>query len=611
MNQEAHTTERRHHPDLSRSRRPSVPQAPWLALDRSRGVISRALTFPSAAALLSTAGAGCRSATLLARLEIGCVFMLRLHGHAWTLERIEIAGHAVTQAGETGTSRHSLEIALAAQLGVTSVESLDPALAGLDDRQWPVHQFSFALQTHRSSEPAGRTAQAVEAIRRGLGAEVRRINDLLDPMLVRLASDGNHLDVWTYNYLAHRDRGRFRSQFAQLYPLLLQTAVQAAPDSLESRLRIAVDLGLPVTDCLARLWNVRPATIRRLAGWPIARACKHWQADPAAFARTIDCIDPALLPRDQDAQWRSFDDAIRHAQSLATSNLWESPVASCWLRHRASLGWGRSNAARSNAQVGASLVGAIKRLRDGLACAMALEIGIKGAREMVPSADAVDCLLVGLSVRDLQRAAEKYGNALHKVRGVLTQEMAVVMGTALWPMLPRQWDCAEGARRARALTARHAFSEVADALENCLAQGDRFFELCFEATRFVVAFDDPATGVPCSAAEIRISYQRSGGWQPHVIQHRGRRNTIPSPRCNLALKEMLAWCKSREAQAHFRMGVELVAHRRRHGNDTTSAEALPLLRELRRIFGEGTYDNLLSEIAGDSAQGGVAIGDAR
>jgi hypothetical protein len=90
----------------------------------------------------------------------------------------------------------------------------------------------------------------------------------MDPEVRAAATAEGALRIATYNYLVHREHGKFRRQFARSFPSLLDAVANAAPGSLGAELRPLVDLGVPLVKGLAARWGVCPGVVRQLIGRP-------------------------------------------------------------------------------------------------------------------------------------------------------------------------------------------------------------------------------------------------------------------------------------------------------------------------------------------------------
>lgn len=322
-----------------------TPDACVQVILASQGPVVRAVVFPAASTLLLLGRhAGRVDACALMHLRGGALFLARLRGHAWSAQRVNMAAVVLTEVLAAGDSRGAAEARLAAALGIGGVELLDPVLDEDDKGPWPVEQVAAAMAAAGGRFLYRAAAGTLAAqIRTRILDESRFVFAGLDQAALQPACAAGRLDIWLYNYLADPPRRAYRAQFAALYPLLLPAAAHATLSSNLARLRAAVDLGLPLVDSLARLWEVRPAVIRFLARKPAALVGAEWQDAPDGVARILDVLPTERMPGDATTQWAGFNRAVAIARALARAMPWDSPAALAWLRYRAGLGWDRAD----------------------------------------------------------------------------------------------------------------------------------------------------------------------------------------------------------------------------------------------------------------------------
>jgi hypothetical protein len=581
--------------NIRRARGGTTTHAAVLAWEAADGPLAQAVCLPAAAACASSPDI---DATALMRLRDGTVFMARVPGHAWTMAGVELAATALQAALAAGDTRRLAEVRLAAALGVPCTQLLDPALADRDIAQWPVQGAADALGARglRAVFRAGALDLAAQ-LSAHVAEAARALLAGLDAKALEHAVTTGRLDTWVYNYLVHPAHGSYRMQFAKLYPLLLNAAALATPSGPQARLREAVDRALPLADCVARLWNVRPGVVRYLARKSAALVGPAWQRAPEGLARILHALPPERYPGSTQGEWAAFNSAVAEVRAAARALPWESPAALAWLRRRTAAGWMRDGHEAAPVRSDTALVESVERLREAFEQAILLEAEDRRARVVVPPAEVVVRRLIALLPRDLGRMAACFESALATSRAASALRMSVLLGQGFWPLTDVERSFAGGARRAVGLTSRAQLERAGIALRNCLGN-ERYALACRTAEVFVVLFIDTASDKACSAAQIRVTQDDAGVWRAKALHLLGASNKTAAPACAVALRELLGWCASPAGQAHIAEGAALAAHRHQRRGARRLLELQPLARALRHAVGDADYEAALGEVTG-------------
>jgi hypothetical protein len=575
--------------------------------------VSALIAFPAPAFLLGPPFLGhIRNLALLMLLD-GTVWMLELRGEAWSDERLGAAARILDRVSKQAFTKSSIECLLRKELGTRSISLEPPLLDRVDIRQWDIEKVAFALARH----PAARRSAAESCERREWAARAE-VRDALDEALccfvdrmdreaLRAATRGRRFDLRIYNYLAHREYRRYRLQFAETFPGLLQTAVVAEPRSLGEELRSIVDSGAPLIKGLAARWNVRPGVIRHLVGRASGDIGVQWMRDAKGLALALDALHPQDLPGDSAAEWSEFNRIVATGQRLFYQPIWESPAGLEWLRecvrrikreNRRALGlwlpaWGE--------------LAGIDRLRAALGESLRRETTdapshfAAGADEAIE--DAIDSAVLAMARRGLSETASLFSEELERARRKDEPTRQLLSGEVLMPLVPEDFVSADRTTRVAALTTDRQLRAHGTRMQNCLRFGfvrDLARQI---GTVFIVGLYDAPSGKALSTAEIKLVANRSRGAYRFITkQHTAMANRRPSRRCDNVLREFLLHCQTDAVREHLanswkKLGRSPVGQ---------SAQPVNLPAVMRCTLGAQHYEELLGRIreAND-------VGDAR
>lgn len=567
--------------------RPAATERGWSATIDHRatwgGPITEALVFPSTEQLLVTAGAP-RIVTVSAWLQLsdGTAWLLEAVGHAWTSRRLVKAAALLLAAGEEEIGRAGLQRKLAAHLSMPSL-----TIAGnIPPRLEPgLHDCTLA------PEP-------------GLASALEKFFASVDPQARLLAMNGAALDLWSYNYLAHRERGRYRKQFAATFPLLAPLVAHAAERGDEAILmRRAIDAGAPLVREFSRILGVAPRVIRHLAGKQPSVAGEHWPENVQYLARILDALPIEFLPGDDPWQWSRFNLAVSHAQKLSKRPPWKSPSALAWLRECAGCWMTPAADCPPDLIHGARLIASVDRLEKSLADVLILEAWERNDGDPSGIVERVsqikeELMLTLLRKGRLGDAAARFDREVAGSGATQDLESRVLLGKSYWPLFLGEHISRYSPRKAVPLVTEQDFLTNAQALNICLWKNPQYGENCRRGKSFILAFLDTHSGKPYSAAEIAYIVRPHGGWELRVLQHRGFKNEPVAPECGMALASVLHYCSSKEVRDHIERGLRLISDIEKRGSSWARlhAESLHLAPALRAALGDAFYESALHRV---------------
>jgi TPR repeat protein len=549
----------------------------------------------------------------LLRTRRGSLWMLRTVGHPWTDALLAAAEVFLAAEEEHGTSMaraRTLERRLARTLELPQVQVVAPALDRPDPSQWQTRALAVALRMRQlaasDAPPPAELAAQVDAIEAALA---RRLRAALEDLLAALdgeqtaAMAASRGDGRLYAFLSEPGRRRNRLQLAQTFPLLLRAAATGEPGSAGALIRAAVDAGAPLVDTLARHWAVSRSVLRGLRQCPVEVVGARWETSLEALVAALDALPPEFRPGAEAAKWRAFNEHLDFAGTMLGRPPWASPLALAWLRHAARQGWTRASLERAGAALTDEAVAAVELLRQALIETLRADSGASAASPDVAAARtarvwlATDRFLAGMAPRRLVEQAQRYRRELAAATTELAGEIAFASGASFWPLLPGDYVSGDRSRIVVPLTTPKELQRHGEALRICLGDSHLagYASACLRGNTFIAAVLDAGTRLPLSTAAFHVSRPpTSGSAAVRLLEHTARHNELPSPRCALAVREVLALARTSAYQQHLRDGFRAIAERSRDPIDGgRQATRLPMRLAVKRIVGEERYAELL------------------
>lgn len=545
----------------------------------------------------------------LMRLEDATVWTLILERGAWTDERLKAAAEHLARISERAFTRGSVESLLRRELGVRSLSMAPAPVRRIDDRLWEIEKVAFwwvrrpAAIRAGARIPEARLAQAEWTaradLRHDLGEALRDFHRLTDPQALAIATTGQRFDLRLYNYLAHERYRRYRLQFAETFPSLLQTAVVAEPRSFGEDLRAFVDTGAPLIKGLAARWAVRPGVVRHLVGRDWGRVGRQWSRDARGLAVALNALHPQDLPRGPE-EWEAFNRIVATGQRLFLRPIWESAAGLKWLRVCVQLSRRGHRQALDRWLPRWNDIEQITLFRAALAGSVREEIGDAQA---VPDGDsaiteAVDRMVLQVADQGLRDIAALFVEELGRTRRS-DRLWQIRAREILMPLIPGDFVSADGTTRVTPLTTDRELRLHGTRMRNCLrsTSAASVARQGRTGTVFIVGLYDVASGKALSTAEIRAVPAHQGtAYRLITEQHTASANRPPSRRCIGTLQEFLCHCRTAEIRAHLRAQWQAlervgVAHDRQPVHSP---------RALRNTLGEQVYEGLLRSVCADS-----------
>ena len=569
----------------------------------SPGAISRLVVFPRSEFLVGPPSLKHIKSVALLGLADATVWMLVLERQDWTKERLRASAEVLAGVSKQAFTTGTVERLLRKQLGIKSLPAATLPIGRIDELVWETEKVAFALVRQPAANRSdarirGSSLGEIEwtvrtRLRASLNDELRSFVKAMDPEALRIATAGRRFDLRVYNYLAHTEYRRYRLQFAETFPSLLQSAVVAEPRSLGKDLRSIVDSGAPLIKGLAARWNVRPGAIRHLVGRASSNVGVQWSRDARGLALALNALHPQDLPADNASEWGEFNRIVVTGQRLFHQPVWESAAGLEWLRECIRLVRTGDKPALERWLPGWNQIEQVIRFRKALAETLRREIlgnrDILGDDADTTIDDAVDRFVLKIARRGLQDVASLFAEEL-----IRTWEKdyacQILSREVLLPLVPQDYVASDGRTRVTALTTDRELR----------THGSR----CKIGSVFIVGLYDVPSDRPLSTAEIRtFSNRKPSEYRLYTRQHTAAANRRPSARCVRVLRDFLRYCHTDEVREHLLSNWRSVqgCAGREHRQPVDAPAAL------RRALGDNTYDGLLSRIRDTNKSGGAGM----
>jgi hypothetical protein len=571
---------------------------PWVG-DRPDRVI-----FPPVDDALAAAPLRNVTCCALLRLRDDSARFLRMTAMPWTGDRLDAVERSLLRLDGDGASDPELARRIAYELGMPTLALANAPLDRVDPAAWDLRRTAVALVSrtlcrHPDRVEPSRAREQATALEQCLRADLERSLATfaagLDPEARVVATRHGRLDVALYNFLVRKPHRAWRLQFAQTFPILVHAAATGGWGSSGANIRAMVDAGLPLLKHLAARWAVSPGTLRCLLGRAVDHIGLAWQEKPHTLVRILDALRPEDRPGDGPEGWRRLDDAVMAAEEIFRRPVASSPLTLGWLREAARHGFARLDETRGGRRLPPEAVPLIDRLRTALVEHLATVAVAKLANNdgdlRVAAATVADRQLAMLHPGRLAAIARDFALEYAPRRAALEREMRVADGRRFWPLLPRDFVAAAGARRVTPLATRAEFRQEGMAQDLCLQGGAELAHMaqaCTSGEVYLLSVRDAGTGAPLSTAEIHV-VRSLGVGRPElrVRQHKARGNARPSPACAAALAEALSWAAGREVQEHLEEGRRDAWKRRKATPATVADLDFAVTREaLRAALGD-------------------------
>jgi hypothetical protein len=322
------------------------------------------------------------------------------------------------------------------------------------------------------------------------------------------------------------------------------------------------------------------------------------------LAMLLDVLRPEDMPADDADSWRRLNRAISAGQSIFDIEIHKDSAAKAWLREcvfRTNKGTDRT---RKVWLPDDEELGNIAQFKYSLNAALSREIPasdvtIDAAKQKALRKE-VNQFLSRNANKGLVTIALRFEEHLDVIRRKPVQIARVMNADALWPLIPRDFVSADGARVVTPLTSRAQLTAHGESIVNCLAGRTRetYLRKGKHGRLFIVGILDATTRRPCSTAEIsaRFGSERLG-YKLEVRQHTAKRNFRPSQQCSKALTEVLAYCRTPEVSNHLERGWKSIAARRelKARQIKEHLDALPL-QALKQTISESEVSSLLQRV---------------
>lgn len=469
-------------PAALRTPRPSFVERPPLG-------IGAAMTFPSTARLLRPAPLGNVRCLALLMLEDRSIWLLRSAGQPFSAGRLRSAQEVLANRELRDVPRAMLRAALAAPMGMRSIEMLVPCLERVDPDAWALAQAAHALALAgtpatgaRGSGQPDREHQVEEvtsAIRAELSAGLDEFRQRLDPEAATAATRDGAVDVGLYNFFVEGQTPSWRIQFARTFPLLTGAAVQGADSARGIEIRAAVDSGRPLVETLAARWHVSPAAIRCLnrVGPEVAGTC--WSAEPRALAALLDVLRPQDRPGGDPGRWALFNAAAADNDRLFGRRFESFLPAMARLRDSVHRGLVPATATARAPDTPALRDAGMKieALRTAFIEVLVADVLARSADRRDQAGDAAASIvmrvLLHLRAPDLVAAADCFAVSLANQMASRDREVRFRTGLDFWPLLPCDYVATAGTRRVVPLRSGGALRTQGRQLRQCLGAGLR------------------------------------------------------------------------------------------------------------------------------------------
>lgn len=549
----------------------------------------------------------------LFRTAASSVWMLRTTGHVWTEERIATAAELLlspTSKREATTPDASLETRLAYLLELPHVRVLRPVLTEVERSHWETRKLAVALRLQQLPEDAwvpepALLAAEVELLESGLNSALRAaihgFAEGLDHEVISV-EPRSLVEIDLYNFLVQPTYRRNRLQFAKTFPLFVRAAATDGAGSLGGRIRSTVDAGLPLVSTLAKQWAVSPSVLRGLRQRPVDVVGARWESNIKSLVMALNALPAEFRPSQDPATWQAFNQCVGFAESVFGRRRWASPLALAWLRQAAKRGWTMQDIARASGDLQGS-VALVDDLRQALVETLRAETGTPstvGGDEVSHWArvtTSVDRYLSGIALRRLTELAQRFRQELAAARLEVADDMALILGTKFWPLLPEEHLSSDLSRVVVSLATPEEMMRLGLVLGNCLGTSSlaHYATACMNGEAFLLAVLEAESRVPLSAAELHVSKRDlAHRYEVRVVQHRAARNARPTTPCRAALSEVLSRLRSEPYQQHLRAVFRAIAERRRNElQSKQEAERLPVVRALHRALGRRRFESLV------------------
>ena len=572
------------------------------------GSISGLVVFPRAEFIAGPPALGHIKSVALLRLGDETVWMLVLQGQPWTTERVQAAASVLARVSNQAFTTGSIERLLRQELRLRSLSAMIPAFDRIDQRLWEIEKVAFALVRQPAAQglcPGISTNRPEEsewnvrvALRDDLGQALRCFMDAMDSQALRIARAEQRFDLRTYNYLAHGEFRRYRLQFAETFPSLLQTAVVAGPGSFGEDLRSIVDAGAPLIKGLAARWGVRPGVIRRLVGLASTKVGFQWSRDAKGLALALNALHPQDVPGDNPSEWSEFNRIVVTGQRLFLQPIWESSAGLTWLRKCIRLSRRGDEQALTHWLPDWNDIEKIVRFRtalaEGLRREMGRELGNPSHDAETAAADTIDQAVLSVADQGLRKVASLFAEESSRVRKK-DRVRQIWASEILMPLVPADFVTADGATGVKALCTNHQLFQHGTRMVNCL-RATSVASIARKArigTIFIIALYDVREGKPLSTAEIKAVPDRNfATYRLFVRQHTAKANKRPPTRCTRALHEFLRHCQSKEVREH----VTTYWSALRGKTTITEKRTIGLPGALRSALGDQVYEGLVTSV---------------
>ncbi len=571
------------------------------------GSISDQVIFPRPEFIAGPPALGHIKSVALLRLADATVWMLVLQGQPWTTERAHTAADVLAGISRQAFTTGSVERLLRKKLGLRSLSVVIPAFGRIDERLWEIEKVAFALvrqpiAKHLCSGISSNRPEECEwavraALRDGLGQALRCFLDTMDSEALRITRTGQRFDLRSYNYLVHGEFRRYRLQFAEAFPSLLQTAVVARTAGFGEDLRSIVDAGAPLIKGLASRWGVRPGVIRRLVGLASSKVGFQWSRDAKGLALALNALHPQDVPGDNPTEWEEFNRTVVTGQRLFRQPIWESPAGLEWLRECMRLSKRGDEKALALWLPEWNDIEQIVRFRTALAKGLRREMdGIVSPSHDAGTtmADTIDQVMLRVADQGLRKVASLFAEESSRVRKK-DRLRQILAGEILMPLAPADFVAADGATGVKALCTNHQLFQHGTRMSNCL-RSTSVASIARKArigTVFIIGIYDVREGKPLSTAEIKAVPDRDfASYRLFVRQHTAKANRRPPTRCTRTLQEFLRHCQTNEVREH----VTTYWSALRGKTTINEGRTIGLPGALRGAIGDQIYEGLVTSI---------------
>jgi len=382
----------------------------------------------------------------------------------------------------------------------------------------------------RKSELAIVASQLNAVVDDGLRAQINHIVDTLGSLYKTAYS--------AYSYFIPGDDilRRNRIQACRAFPLLMATFCGAFPLDRMEEIREAIDRGGELVPAIARRFNVRPNTVRFLAGKPVHVVGDRWLTSLPYLFETLDNLCPEHRP--QTAQdWELFG-----RMEGCLGNLELLGLRSAWLQQFAASGYqtaydriikryGTWGAMESVHDFVHQLVQYVFDLLDPGLRGMALQLFLE--QEFVR---------IGL-FRTLE-LSEKWHAAARR-RADRAKPPRRGKGLAWTSLIEKPWQC--GGLIVAPLTSHHDLFREGVLLEHCV---EGYVEYCLTGETHLFSIRTPENQ-PLSTLEIVVEEDDMGNSRFRQAQHAAYRNTTPNGCCLAVADQFTSHLKSVVTEEHL------------------------------------------------------------